>query len=79
MIELGANNLTDKNTKLICSALNVCEEWLRNVMGNIFNESPYIKELCAICNTLTPETQSSLLKIAREPRRIDERLSDNVA
>ena len=79
MIERVVNNLTDKNIKLICSAFNVCEEWLRNGTGNMFNDSPYIKELCAICNTLTPETQLSLLKIARELRRIDERLSDNVA
>ena len=79
MIERGVNNLTDKNIKLICSAFNVSEEWLRNGTGNMFNDSPYIKELYAICNTLTPETQSSLLKIARELRRIEERLSDNIA
>ena len=79
MIERGVNNLTNKNIKLICSAFNVSERWLRNGIGNIFNESPYIKELCAICNTLTPKTQLSLLKIARELRRIEERLSDNIA
>ena len=78
MIKRGVNNLTDKNIKLICSAFNVSEEWLRNGTGNMFNDSPYIKELCAICNTLTPETQLSLLKIARELRRIEERLSDNI-
>ena len=79
MIERGVNNLTDKNIKLICSTFNVSEEWLREGRGNMFNYSPYIKELHTVFNTLTPETQLSLLKIARELRRIEERLSDNIA
>ena len=77
MIERGVNNLTDKNIRFICSAFNVSEEWLREGIGNMFNDSPYIKELCAICNTLAPETQLSLLKMARELRRIEERLLNN--
>ena len=79
MIERGVNHLTDKNIKLICSAFHISEEWLRNGIGNMFNDSPYIQELHAVFNTLTPETQLSLLKIARELRRIEERLSDNIA
>ena len=78
MIERGVNNLTDKNIKLICSAFNVSEEWLREGTGNMFNDNPYVKELCAICNALTPETQLSLLKMARELRRIEERLLDSI-
>ena len=79
MIERGVNNLTDKNIKLICSVFNVSEEWLRNGTGNMCNNSPYIKELYAIYNALAPETQLSLLKIARELRRIEGRLSDNIS
>ena len=63
MIERGANTLTDKNIRLICTVFNVREEWLRNGDGDIFNDSPYIKELCDIINSLTPENQLSLLDI----------------
>lgn len=43
----------------------------------MFNDSPYIKELCEIISSLTPESQLSLLKIAREVRIIEERLLTN--
>ena len=49
MIERGANTLTDKNIRLICSVFNVREEWLRTGNGNMFNDSPYIKN----CATLS--------------------------
>lgn len=78
MIERGVNNLTDKNIRLICSAFNVSEEWLRNGTGNMFNDSPYIKEPCNICDACTPETQLSLLKMARELLRIEEQLLDSI-
>ena len=78
MIERGVNNLTDKNIKLICSAFNVSEEWLRNGTGNMFNDSPYIKELHDVFNTLTPETQLSFLKVARGLLRIEERLFNSI-
>ena len=77
MIERGANTLTDKNIRLICSVFNVSEEWLRTGDGNMFNDSPYIKELCDIISSLNSESQISLLKIAREIRRIEERLLAN--
>ena len=77
MIERGTNTPTDKNIRLICSVFNVREEWLRTGNGKMFNDSPYIKELCEIISSLTPESQLSLLKIAREVRIIEERLLTN--
>lgn len=77
MIERETNALTDKNIRLICSVFNVREEWLRAGNGDMFNDSPYIKELCEIISSLTPESQLSLLKIAREVRIIEERLLTN--
>jgi len=74
MIERGANTLTDKNIMLICAAFNVREEWLRNGGGTIFNNSPYVREVCDIMSNLTLDSQLSLLKIAREIFKVEERL-----
>ena len=48
MIEIGTNILTEKNIKLICATFNLREEWLREGKGKIFNNSPYVQELCDI-------------------------------
>ena len=74
MIERGTNTLTDKNIRLICNTFNVREEWLKNGKGNMFNDSPYIKEFCNIMSNLTLDSQFSLLKIAREIFKIEKRV-----
>lgn len=74
MIEVGNNTLTDKNIKLICATFNVSEQWLRNGKGEMFNASPYAKELGDILETLTPETQRYLLTMARELLSLQEKL-----
>lgn len=76
MIEVGNNTLTDKNIKLICATFNVSEQWLRNGKGEMFNASPYAKELGDILETLTPETQRYLLTMARELLSLQEKLSE---
>ena len=73
MIEVGANIVTEKNIKLICATFNVREEWLREGKGKIFNNSPYVKELCDILGDLTPNTQKSLLIIAKELLKVEEK------
>ena len=75
MIERGTNALTDKNIRLICTTFNVNEKWLRTGNGNMFNDSPYIKEFDSIISNLTLDSQLSLLKIAREVFKVEERLS----
>ena len=72
MIEVGTNILTEKNIKLICATFNVREEWLREGKGKIFNDSPYVKEICDILGDLTPDTQKSLLLIAKELLRVEQ-------
>ena len=72
MIEVGTNILTEKNIKLICATFNIREEWLREGKGKIFNDSPYVKEICDILGDLTPETQKSLLVIAKELLRVEQ-------
>ncbi|MBR1436972.1 MAG: helix-turn-helix transcriptional regulator [Synergistaceae bacterium] len=73
MIEVGTNIVTEKNIKLICATFNVREEWLREGKGKIFNNSPYVKELCDILGDLTPDTQKSLLIIAKELLKLEEK------
>lgn len=73
MIEVGTNILTEKNIKLICATFNVREEWLREGKGKIFNDSPYVKEICDVLGDLTPETQKSLLVIAKELLRVEQK------
>ena len=74
MIEVGNNTLTDKNIKLICATFNISEQWLRHGKGEMFNASPYAKELCDILGELTPETQQYLLLMARELLKVQEKL-----
>ncbi len=73
MIEVGTNILTEKNIKLICATFNVREEWLREGKGKIFNDSPYVKEICDILGDLTPDTQKSLLLIAKELLKVEQK------
>ena len=73
MIEVGTNILTEKNIKLICATFNVREEWLREGTGKMFNNSPFVKEICDVLGDLTPETQKSLLVIAKELLRVEQK------
>ena len=77
MIEVGTNVLTEKNIKLICATFNVREEWLREGNGKIFNDSPYVKEICDILGDLTPDTQKSLLLIAKELLRVEQKQAES--
>ena len=77
MIEVGTNILTEKNIKLICATFNVREEWLREGQGKMFNDSPYVKEICDVLGDLTPETQKSLLVIAKELLRVEQKHKEN--
>ena len=73
MIEVGTNIVTEKNIKLICATFNVREEWLREGKGKVFNNSPYVKEICDVLGDLTPDTQKSLLIIAKELLRVEQK------
>lgn len=66
MIENGNNPLSDRHIKVICSAFNVSEHWLRTGDGEMFFSSPYEKEFTAIFGHLVPETQQYLLLMAKE-------------
>ena len=77
MIEVGTNILTEKNIKLICAIFNVREEWLMEGKGKMFNDSPYVKEICDILGDLTPETQKSLLVIAKELLRVEQKQKES--
>ena len=77
MIEVGTNILTEKNIKLICATFNVREEWLRDGKGTMFNNSPYVKEICDILGDLTPDTQKSLLLIAKELLRVEQKQAES--
>jgi len=66
MIETGKTALTGKNIKLLCTAFNVNERWLRTGEGAMFaSSSPYLGELLNIFDRLTPDTQEFLVEMAR--------------
>ena len=79
MLEVGDNSITEKNVKLICVTFNVNEHWLRTGEGQMFNSSPYAKEVGDIMENLTSETQQYLLLMARELLNIQEQLLNNTA
>lgn len=66
MIENGNNPLSDRHIKVICSAFNVNEQWLRTGEGDMFFSSPYEKEFTEIFCSLAPATQRFLLLMAKE-------------
>jgi transcriptional regulator with XRE-family HTH domain len=76
MLEMANNAITGKNIKLICMTFNVNEEWLRTGKGEMFNASPYVKELGDILTRLTPDTQQYLLLMARELLNLQQKLLD---
>jgi hypothetical protein len=76
MIEKNHTPVTDKNVKLVCATFNVNEHWLRTGCGEMFCSSPYEKKLRDICMSLTLENQESLLFIAHELLKIQNRISD---
>jgi transcriptional regulator with XRE-family HTH domain len=76
MLEMGNNAITDKNVKLICVTFGVNEHWLRTGEGQMFNASPYMKEVSDIMGNLMPETQQCLLLIARELLDAQQKLLD---
>ena len=75
LIELGENALTEKNIKLICMTFNVSEDWLRTGCGEMFAASPYEKEFFEIYGGLLPETQDTLLRLAKDLLATQRRLS----
>ena len=66
MIEVGKRNFSDKHIKLICSTFNISEHWIKTGEGNMFNCSPYERELITIFENLSPITQKYLINIAKE-------------
>ena len=77
MIENGYRPLADKYIKVICSAFNVSEHWMRTGEGDIFLASPYEKEFTEIFGQLAPETQQYLLLMAKELLNTQQKLINN--
>jgi transcriptional regulator with XRE-family HTH domain len=78
MIEVGTTALTTKNIKLICATFNVNEQWFRTGMGEMFESSPYIKELLAIFERLSPDTQDFLMEMARNLLKKQEKTNQDI-
>lgn len=74
MIENGNNPLSDRYIKVICSAFNVNEHWLRTGEGDMFFSSPYEKEFTEVFSNLAPATQQYLLLMAKELLNTQEKL-----
>lgn len=65
-LELNIVPVKEHFIKLICSEFNVNENWLKTGYGEMFNNSPYQKELSELLDSLTPDTQQCLLVMAKE-------------
>jgi transcriptional regulator with XRE-family HTH domain len=76
MIEVGTNNLTDQNIKLICMTFGINEQWLRTGAGDMFSDaSPYETEFFEIYRDLMPETQHAILQLAKQLLETQKKLS----
>jgi hypothetical protein len=76
MIEVGTTALTDKNVKLICATFNVNEQWFRTGKGEMFEASPYVRELLSIFERLSPDTQDFLIEMARNLLKKQEKTTE---
>jgi len=74
MIENGIRPLSDKYVRVICITFNVSEHYLLTGEGEMFQSSPYEKELLTLYGKLVPETQEYLLVIAKELLKIQQKL-----
>lgn len=72
MIENGKRPLSNKYIKIICSEFGINENWLRNGLGEMFSASPYEKEFIYIFEQLTFDSQSYLLKMAKELLKMED-------
>lgn len=66
MIENGIRPLSDKYIRVICITFSVSERFLISGEGDMFQSSPYEKELLLLFSKLVPDTQEYLLIIAKE-------------
>jgi transcriptional regulator with XRE-family HTH domain len=66
LIEVGSNELSEKNIKLLHMVFNVNEAWIRTGEGEMFSSAPYETEFFEIYKGLMPETQAALLDLAKK-------------
>lgn len=76
MMECGNSVITDKTVKLVCSAFSVNESWLRCGTGDMWEDSPHIREFNEIFKNLNPETQEYLLIMAKELLKTQNKMLD---
>lgn len=74
MIENGIRPLSDKYIQIICITFSVSKRFLISGEGEMFQVSPYEKELLEIFDNLVPETQDYLLVVAKELLEMQETL-----
>lgn len=65
-IEKGDREVTDKIAQLISLQFNVNENWLRTGQGEMFVPSHKESDFFEIFNSLTPESQDFVIKMAQE-------------
>lgn len=72
-IEKGRRNLTEKRIKIICSAFNVNEEWIKTGKGNIFNSEVKRDEEQTIINRIektNKELQEEIKDLKEEVKKL---------
>lgn len=66
MIENGSRLFSEKYIRLVCTTFNINKEWLEYGEGEMILQKSDERELTSIYECLAPQSQKSLLVIARE-------------
>lgn len=76
LLESGKNNITEQMIKSICREFNVCEEWLRNGTGEVFEFLTKEERVAKLLGNIFTDTDSELydfkMSIFQELGKLDE-------
>lgn len=78
MIENGIRALSDKHIQVICTSYNVSERFLLMGEGEMFQSSPYEKELILRFRKIVPDTQEYLIGLAKELLEMQQNLVQDI-
>lgn len=78
MIENGIRPLSDKYIRVICASFSVSERFLILGDGEMFQSSPYEKELLLLFRRIVPDTQEYLIILATELLEMQQNLMQSM-
>lgn len=76
-IENGKNNVTEQMCKSICREFNIREDWLRNGIGEMFEDLSEDEKIASILGSVFTDTDSEIydfkMAVFRELGKLDEK------